>query len=559
MQPFKRLAVAVTLAALAGPVCAQSADDLARDAATTDQILTYGMGYGQQRYSTLDQINTETVAALAPAWTLSLANEFSNETFPLLHDGILYVTTHDATVAIDAVTGRQLWKSFTYYPTEATRVLCCGVHNRGAAIYEGMLFRGTPDAHVVALDLATGDEIWRAKSEDYKLGYNFTAAPQIADGVVILPVAGGDYGIRGYIDGYDAKTGERLWRTYTIPGPGEPGHETWEGGGDAWKHGGGGGWITGSFDPELHTLYIGTGNATPYNASVRPGDNLYTSSVLALDPKTGAIKWHYQFSPHDPFDYDAMNEMVLADIDGQKVLMHANKNGFLYVLDRTDGTLLAANPFQTGDGQVTWATGIDLETGRPIVTDVYDKVVAGEEADYAPGSLGGKNYAPMSYNPQDNLVYINTLIFPMTSKPVEPEYIAGTMYLGVEMAFHLPEDGHNGDTVAIDPMTGEVAWIKPAETPRWSGLLSTAGGLVFTGETTGEFAALDAATGETLWSYQTGSAVNGQPITWEKDGRQYVTVGNGGGAAYELYSGDERLSNVPAGANIWTFALPEAR
>ena len=550
------LALSVSAVALTGAAHAQSASDLAADAQTTDEIITYGMGYGQQRYSSLDQINADNVSSLAPVWTLSLADTNSNETFPILHDGTFYVTTHDATVAIDAMTGKQKWKTYSDYPSDAKRILCCGVHNRGVAIYEGKLFRGTPDAHVIALDAETGEELWRTRSDDYKLGHNFTAAPQIADGVIILPVAGSDYGIRGYIEGYDPETGEKLWRTYTIPGPGEQGHETWEGGGDAWQHGGAGGWITTSYDPELNLIYMGTANASPFNASVRPGDNLHTSSILAIEPKTGEIKWHYQTSPHDAFDYDSMNENVLADIDGRKVLMHANKNGFLYTLDRETGELIAANPFM-GEGQINWADGIDLETGRPNHTEVYHKAVSGEQVTVQPGYLGGKNYAPMSYDQSTGNVYINTLILPFNHKNAEPVYTQGVMYVGVDMSFGVPEDGHAGDTVAINPMTGEVAWRQELGVPRWGGIASTAGGVVFTGELTGEFSALDAATGEVLWSYQTGSAVSGQPVVWGKDGRQFVTVGNGGGATYDLVSGDDRIANVPPGASIWTFALPE--
>jgi alcohol dehydrogenase (cytochrome c) len=549
------LALAAVFAfSLWGPVTAQSLDDLKNDQASPGDVLTYGMGYGQQRYSSLLQINRDNVKSLVPVWAYSLADTQGNEGFPLIKDGVMYATSHNATVALDARTGRQLWKIPVDYPAETPRVVCCGIVNRGAAIFEGKLYRGTLDAHVIALDAASGKEIWRTKSIDFKDGYSFTGAPLVADGIVMIGVSGADYGVRGFVEGYDAQTGKRLWRTYIIPEPGEPGSETWKGGGDAWKRGGGGAWITGSYDPELNVTYWGTSNAAPYNAAVRPGDNLFTSSVLAIDPRTGAIKWHYQFSPNDPFDYDSISEMVLADVDGKKVLIHADKNGFLYVIDRTSGEPIAANTFVD---DVNWADRIDLETGRPVVTDVYKNAVAGQEVTVYPSAFGAKNWSPMAYSPESNLVFINTLKIGMKIKAVEPQYRAGTLYLGVELAMVHAADGVAGETRAMNPMTGEVVWKNSADIPRYGGLLSTAGGLVFSGAQTGEFEALDAKTGKTLWSFQTGSGVIGQPITWEMDGRQYVTVPNGGGAGYALFAGDERMEGFPPGAGIWTFALSE--
>lgn len=532
---------------------AQSLEDLANDAATPGDILTYSGGYGQQRHSPLDQIDAGNVKRLVPVWTYSLADDRGQESSPLLKDGVMYVTTHNATVAIDAKTGRQVWKSVIDYPAETPRVACCGIVNRGAAMLDGKLFRTTLDANVIALDMKTGEEVWRTNSIDFKTGYSMTVAPLIADGVVIVGISGGEYGIRGYIEGYDPATGERLWRTYTVPAPGEPGSETWKDGGDAWQRGGAPAWLTGTYDTELNTVYWGTGNAASWNAGIRPGDNLYTSSVLALEPKTGAIKWHYQFSPNDPFDYDSTNELVMADIDGKKVIMQANRNGFFYVLDRTNGKLLAANKFVD---KVNWAEKIDLETGRPVPTDVYTKAVSGEQTTYWPSAFGGKNWSPMSYNPGNGLAYVNTLNIGLNYKAVEPQYRAGVFYFGAEFSFEWPE-GHRGELRAIDPMTGDVKWKDPVDIPRLGGVLTTAGGLVFTGTQTGEFQALDAETGEHLWSYQTGSGIVGQPITWEMDGKQYVTILNGGGAVYVLFAGDERLANVPAGGNVWTFALME--
>ena len=554
---IKRLGLTATIVfglANAGAVYAQTADELKNDTSDPSSILTYGMGYGQQRHSSLDMVNADNVGKLAPAWAYSLADTRGQESFPMLYDGVMYVTTHNSTVALDAVTGRQIWKSVIEYPAETPRVACCGIVNRGSAIYGGRLFRTTLDAHVIALDMKTGEEVWRTKSIDYKAGYSMTVAPTIADGVLITGISGGEYGIRGYLEGYNPDTGERLWRTYTIPAPGEPGSETWKDGGDAWERGGGPTWLTGSYDPELNTVYWGTGNAASWNAGLRPGDNLYTSTILALEPKTGAIKWHYQTSPNDPFDYDATNELVLATIDGRKVIMQANRNGFFYVLDRTNGELLAAPQFID---KVNWATGIDLATGRPMDTEVATKARTGEQVTYYPSAFGGKNWSPMAYNPDSNTVFINTFKdVGMQYKAVEPQYRPGVFYFGAEFAWAWPE-GDRGELRAIDPMTGDVKWADSSALPRLAGVLSTAGNLVFTGGQTGEFEAFNAETGEALWSFNTGSGIVGQPVTWEKDGKQYVTVVNGAGAVYALFSGDERLATVPPGGNVWTFALVE--
>lgn len=536
---------------------AQSLEDLKNDTATPEDILTYGHGYGQQRYSDLDYINTDNVGALVPKWTYSLNDNRGQESFPLLHDGIMYVTTHQSTVALDALTGKQIWKTMVEYPAETPRVACCGIVNRGAAILDGVLYRTTLDAYVVALDMKTGEEIWRSQAIEFRDGYSMTLAPLIADGVLITGISGGEYGIRGFIDGWDPATGEKLWRTYTVPAPGEPGSETWADGGDAWKNGGGPTWLTGTYDPELNNVYWGVGNAASWNAGSRPGDNLYTSSILAMNPQTGEIKWHYQTSPNDPFDHDGTNEPVLAEIDvageSRKVVMQASRNGFFYVLDRVTGELLAANKFVKS---VNWADGVNLETGRPEDTDIVKKARLGEKVTFSPSAFGGKNWSPISYHPEHNTVFANTLNIAMDYKAVEPQYRAGVFYFGAEFAFVYP-DPARGYLKALDPLTGKTQWEVPSEIPRLAGVLSTGGDLVFTGAQTGEFEAFDAKSGEKLWEFQTGSGIVGQPAAWEADGKQYITVLSGGGAVYALFSGDERLASVPAGGSVWTFALHE--
>ncbi len=555
LKKFGFAMTAVVGMSVAGQISAQTADELINDNSDPSTILTYGLGYGQQRHSALDKINVDNVSKLRPAWVYSLADTRGQESFPMIYDGVMYVTTHKSTMALDALTGRQLWKSVIEYPAETPRVACCGIVNRGVALYNGMVYRTTLDAHVIALDMKTGEEVWRTKSIDYKDGYSMTVAPMMADGVLITGISGGEYGIRGYLEGYDPATGARLWRTYTIPAPGEPGSETWKDGGDAWERGGAPTWLTGSYDPELNLVFWGTGNPASWNAGLRPGDNLYASSILALDPKTGSIEWHYQTSPNDPFDYDTTNELVHATIGGTDVLMQANRNGFFYVLERATGKLMAANTFVD---KVTWADGIDMETGRPMDTEVATKARTGEEVTYWPSAFGGKNWSPMAYNPDTQTAFVNTLNIGMNYKAVEPQYRPGVFYFGAEFSWDWPAEGQpRGILRAIDPMTGETKWEDGTAIPRLGGVLSTAGNLVFTGAQTGEFEAFNADTGEKVWEFNTGSGIVGQPVTWEMNGTQYVTIVNGIGAVYALFSGDERLASIPPGGNVWTFALVE--
>jgi alcohol dehydrogenase (cytochrome c) len=534
---------------------AQTADDLKRDGASSKNVLTYGMGYGLQRFSALKQINISTVTNLVPVWNYSLASDRGEETQPLFLDGVIYATTHNATVAVDALTGKQIWKAKIEYPSETLGLACCGIVNRGGTIFDGKLYRTTLDAHVIALDIKTGKEVWRSKAIDIKDGYSFTVAPLVANGVVITGISGGEYGTRGFIDGWDPANGNHLWRRYTIPEPGEKNGDTWPG--DTWKRGGAPAWITGSYDPDLDLVYWGTGNGGPWNAEFRKGDNLYICSVLAIRPKTGEIVWHYQFSPNDPYDYDSVNELVQADMtfDGQprKVIMQANRNGFFYVLDRTNGKLLAANPFVS---KVNWADGIDMKSGRPIESKETIAMRKGQPFTVWPSALGGKNWMPMSYDPETKLAYANTLNIGMPYKPLEPEYRQGVFYLGVDLV-GFEYSGPRGFLKAIDPATGKSKWEVPFDIPNFSGVMTTAGGLVFTGAMTGEFMAFDANDGKKLWQFQTGSGIISSPIAWERDGKQYITVASGIGGVYVLFSGDERLASIPTGGSLWTFALKQ--
>lgn len=556
---MKKSIILALLMSAALPFCAfaQTADDLKNDDKTTGDVLTYGMGYSQNRFSTLTQINKDTVKRLVPAWSYSMADNRGMEAQPLVKDGVVYITDHEKTVAIDAMTGRQIWKNTIEYAPETTKIVCCGIVNRGAALFEGKLYRTTLDANVIALDIKDGKEVWRTKSGDPKDGYSMTVAPLVANGVVIAGVSGAEFGIRGYIEGYDVVTGKQLWRTYTIPAAGEKGSETWPAGTE--KTGGGSTWVTGSYDPELDLVFWGTGNPAPWNPLNRKGDNLYTNSVLAIEPKSGKVVWSYQMSPNDPFDYDGVNEWIQADltVDGtpRKVIMQANRNGFLYVVERSTGKLLAANPFV----KVNWAERVDLKTGRPVWSDLTKQIVeTGGKARIYPSVSGGKNWHPMAFNPNTKLLYANTYDWGMDYETLPAEQAAnqkaGAPAFGVKFPAAYDPD-YRGVLRAIDPLTGKAKWETKFKSPNIAGTLVTAGGLVFTGMLTGEFIAVDAETGKIVWQFQTPSGIVSQPVTWEKDGKQYITVGSGSGGVYVARAGDPNLANTPPGGTVWTFKL----
>ncbi len=546
-------AFALTLP-LATVVRAQSNAELLDATRSPGEVLINGMTYDAQRFSRLSQINRSNVKALVPVWNVSLNNNLGEESQPLVYNGAIYITNQRATYAIDARTGRVRWTDVLEFESDVARVVCCGQVNRGAAIYDDKLYRGTLDAHVMAIDIRTGKQVWKTKIMEYRDGYSITGAPLVANGVLISGMSGGEYGTRGFLVGLDPASGRELWRTYTIPGPGEPGNETWPG--DLWKRGGGSTWGAGAYDPHMDLVYWGTGNAGPWNGGVRKGDNKNAASTIAIRPKTGELVWAYQNTPGDPFDFDSISQPVLADIQVQgqprKVLMHADKNGYLYVLDRLTGKPIVANPFV----KVTWATGLD-ENFRPIWSDTTRKLIdTGAEVESWPAITGGKNWNPMAYNPVSRLIYANTQEGGMLIRHTPVEYKQqGARYIGVSVKRVWPEDGNRGALRAIDPLTGKTRWKVPYAVPSYAATMTTAGQLVFTGDMLGEFSAYDAAKGTKLWHFQTGSGIVGQPISWEMDGVQYVTVTSGLGGVYVLNSGDERLSNVPAGGSLWTFAL----
>jgi len=539
---------------------AQTLDDLKRDGngGSTDNILTYGMGYHQQRYSPLKEINKQTVKRLVPVWNLSLDNNWGEQAQPIVYNGVMYVTNARATVAIDVATGKQIWKQALDWPPETPRVVCCGVSNKGAAIYNGKVFRTTLDAHVIAYDAKDGKELWQSKAAEWKEGFSLTVAPLVANGVLVTGISGAEFGIRGFIDGWDPETGKHLWRRYTIPARGEKGNDTWPQNNNAWEIGGGSSWITGSYDPELDLMYWGIGNPAPWASQSRDGDNLYTSSVLAMRPATGEIVWHYQFTPNDAYDYDACWELINADIDvgGQKrkVIMQLNRNGFLYVIDRTNGKLLAANAFE----KVNWASHVDNETGRPVETDIAKSIRAGNATEHWPSTRGGKNWPHAAFNPQTSLLYANTLHEGRMYKHLEIKpHVVGQRYQFIEnLPLPRAADEPLGHMEAIDPLTAQKKWRTPLmDFQIWSAMLATCGGLLFTGKETGEFIAVDADTGKVVWQFQTGSGINAMPVTYTHQGRQYVTVLSGIGGLYWNIAREQLKDKVPQGGSVWTFAL----
>jgi alcohol dehydrogenase (cytochrome c) len=546
------LACAVLVALWAAPALGQTTEELNHDGKNTDNVLTESMGFSRQSYSPLRQINKSNVSRLVPIWNASTMNELGDLAAPTVYDGVMYVINGRWSFAIDVETGRQIWRT----PVKLEPANKHIAFNRGAAtIYNGKLFRVTIDNHILALDLKTGKEIWNQKFANTEEGYYATGGPIVANGVLISGESGGESTTRGFLDGWDPDTGKKLWRRYTIPAPGEPGSETWPKNSDAWKYGGGPTWRSGSYDPELDLVYWGTGNAEPYDPKKREGlDSLYTSSMLAIRPKTGEIACYYQFTPNDIYDVDGTDEPVLADItiNGQrrKVMIQANKNGFMYVLDRTNCKLIAAHPYV----KVNWASAIDLDTGRPVLTDVQKRFTAGEEVEIWPSR--GTNAIPIAFDPANGLIYADTWNIPRLQKidpNAEPEEL-GEATTGVSARTpNLKPDDVLGHFLAINPLTGEKKWEIPlTEFPSSAGMLATGGGLIFTGKMSGEFLALDEATGKTLWQFKTGSSVNSTAITYTHNGRQYVTIASGLGGALATRYG---AAKVPAGGSIWTFAL----
>jgi len=511
--------------------------------------VTYSGSAQSQRYSTLTQITPDNVKNLELQWVYQARSLEKFEATALVVDGVLYtVQAPNDVMALDAATGRLFW-SYSYTPAPESRP-CCGRINRGLAILGDTLFMGTIDAHLVAIDAKNGKPLWNTTVAKAESGYALTHAPLVVKDKVIVGTAGGEYGIRGFIAAYDVRTGKEMWRFHNIPEPGEAGHETW--GGDSWKTGGGSVWVTGSYDAATNLTYWGIGNPGPdWNGDSRPGDNLYTDSVVALDADTGKLKWYYQFSPHDEFDYDAVQVPVLADMqwagkDGvkrpRKVMMWANRNGLFYVLDRTSGEFLLGKPFV----EVNWMNGFD-EKGRPM--RVTGKVPSAEGTLIYPGNQGGTNWYSPSYSPHTGLFYIPTWAnySSIYVKGKDDDYVEGRRYAGGfprsavpfgrgGQNFRKEEEGY-GAVRAVDPATGERKWEFKMNDVTDAGILTTASDLLFSGGREGYFYALDARTGALLWKATVGGAVASGTMTYSVNGRQYV--------------------GVAAGNSLFTFALKQ--
>ena len=482
--------------------------------------LTYSRTYDGHRYSPLDQITKANVAGLRPAWMYQSWNTETRprfETTPIVVDGILYITEQPSdAAAIDGLTGRALWKYHRSIPPEVQT--CCGRVNRGMAIRGDTLYLGTLDGYLVGLDRITGRERWSTHVVDHNLSYSITVAPLLVKDKVIIGVSGGEYGMRGLIDAYDASTGKRAWRFWTVPGPGEKGRESW--GKDSWKTGSAGTWTTGTYDPALNLIYWGTGNPGPdYDGAARPGDNLYSCSLLALDADTGKLRWHFQFTPHDVHDWDANHVPVLATINKRNVVMVANRNGFFYVLDRATGEYLLGTPF----AKQNWAKGHD-KNGRPILEPGKEASIQGPVV--YPGLHGGTNWFSPTYSTRTGLFYVATREEGNRFYIAPAPYKVGVLFTGGGPS-GIPGEEPTGFVQALDPATGKRRWSFPMPTPPWAGLMSTAGGLIFGGSSEGTFFALDDETGKPLWHFQTGGWINANPITYLHAGKQYVAIPSG--------------------------------
>ena len=568
---LRRLFCQAIALSLVFPLCATAADKQngaqqnglkpvtqARLLKGTDEVsswLMYGGNYQNWRFSPLKDLNQQNVKKLQAAWIFQTGIPGQLEAAPIVADGVMYiVASFNHVYALDAVTGKPLWKYDHPLPEDLR--ICCGPTNRGVAIADDKVFLGTLDARMVALDRKTGKVVWNVKMDDYNVGYSSTAAPLVIKDKVIIGIAGGEYGVRSFIDAYDIKTGERKWRRYTIPAAGEKGVETWEG--DSWKTGGGPAWVTGSYDPDQNLLYWATGNPSPdWNGDSRKGDNLYTNSVLALDPDNGNLKWYFQFTPHDVWDYDATNGLFLLDVErsGQKVkaLAQPNRNGFLYVLDRTSGKYLHSGVYVE---QLNWATGLD-EAGRPKVDPKYLPQVGGNPEFICPGNVGGQNGSySAAYSPKTKYIYVPVIESCGKMEKSSSIFIQGIPFWGGGPGVMQGDDQSSyGHLSAIDPTTGAIKWRYKDEYPMVGGTLATAGGLVFTGNQTGYALAFNDKTGELLWKFQTGSTVRGQPITYKIGGRQFVAVPSGGGGLAVSLVGENPLGTK--GSAVTVFTLPQ--
>jgi alcohol dehydrogenase (cytochrome c) len=582
MKHMKMLAsasvVALSLSLASVAMAEVTVKDIIDDATTPGDVVTNGMGTQGQRYSGLTAINKDNVAGLVPAWAMSLGGEKmrGQESQGLVKDGVMYITgSYSRMWAIDVKTGREIWQYDHRLPEGI--MPCCDVVNRGAALFGNNVYFGTLDAKLVALDQKTGKVVWTKDIEDFKAGYSYTAAPLIVPSkahgpIIVTGVSGGEFGVVGRVEARKVTDGELVWSRPTIEGhvgtlAGKPStmtgkkNESWPG--DLWQTGGGATWLGGTYDPETAQLFFGTGNPAPWNSHMRPGDNKWSCARIAIDPENGEIKWGYQTTPNDGWDYDGVNEVVSFDMGGVKAAATADRNGFFYVLDRTNGKFISAYPFVS---KISWAKEIGKD-GKPVYNADNRPGDPTKSADgkkggsvfAVPSFLGGKNWMPMAYSQKTKLFYIpsNEWGMDIWNEPVA--YKKGGAYLGAGFTIKPIFDTHIGSLKAMDPATGKTAWEYKNPAPLWGGVLATAGDLVFFGTPEGDLKALNAVSGEVLWSFNTGSGVVGSPITWEQDGEQMISVISGWGGAVPLWGGEvaKTVANLNQGGMVWTFKMPK--
>ena len=569
---MKRKLLSILVMMAAAQAGAQVTDAMiVNDAKSTGDVLISGLGPEGQRHSPLKDVNTKTVSRLVPAWSMSFGGEKQRgqQSQPLVHNGKMFVTaSYSRLFAVDAKTGKKLWKYEHRLPEGI--MPCCDVVNRGAALYDNLVIFGTLDAQLVALDQETGRVVWREKIDDYAAGYSYTAAPLIAEGLLLTGVSGGEFGVVGRVEARDPKTGKMVWTRPVVEGHmgykdgkenGVTGTTNASWPGEMWKTGGAATWLGGTYDPKTGLAYFGTGNPGPWNSHLRKGDNLYSASTVAIDVKSGQIKWHYQTTPNDGWDFDGVNEFVTFDMDGKRMGGKADRNGYFYVIDAENGKLQNAFPFVS---KTTWANGIDIKTGRPNFTEDGRPGDPTADADgkkgkvvfSAPSFLGGKNQMPMAYSPKTGLFYVpsNEWGMEIWNEPVT--YKKGAAYLGAGFTIKPLYDDYIGALRAINPKTGKIEWEVKNSAPLWGGVLTT-DDLVFWGTPEGYLKAANAKTGKVVWQFQTGSGIVAPPITWKQDGEQYVSVVSGWGGAVPLWGGEvaKKVNFLEQGGSVWTFKL----
>src|SRR5919107_1505784 len=516
--------------------------------------LTYYGAYDGQRYSTLDQINASNVKQLTPVWVYQAGSmglhsgksTYAWEASPIVVDGVMYVSAWDGQLwALDAAKGHELWRYKHASPFDVS--LCCGNVNRGVAVAQGLVFMTTLNAHIIALDAETGKKVWDQPYGDVRAGESATVAPLIVKDMVIVGSSGGEFGSRGHTDAFKLETGERVWRCYMVPKPGEPGSETWQDDGEAWQRGGANCWVTPTYDPDLNLLYYGTGNPCPdFDGGVRPGDNLFTDSGVAVDADSGEIKSHFQYTPHDLWDYDSTMEHILFDLDGQKLAAHFDKNGFLYILDRTNMEPVRVAPFVD---RIDWG---EVDEKGNVTPKLYpDK--EGDPVHFWPGPAGAKEWTHACYSPRTELLYVPVQDVGATATRRRREFKESIPYWGAGVAVDLEDMA--GAISAFDPRTGAERWRWQRDLPMCASLLATAGGLVFGGEANREVNALDAETGDHLWKFQCGSGHHSSPSTYSVDGKQYIVAASGWGGWAEGFL--PMMLGSSHGSALFAFALPE--